>query len=699
MSPLASLFILSLAPIVSSHVYSLDARGVDEVMQKGRATVIKFTTSEAGEDKSLNELWAQLDNDFRTSGLVFASVDCQQTPEACAARKIGVETALPIVKFWNPDPNVNAFRRYSGPNELNALRTYLAKKLAEMPESLVRAHVNTYEAEARAKEERKREHEERKRQRDDRQRKLFDPAETSATLYWVMHCFIGTTMLSIALTLYLWKPTVEPQADLIFVGSASTPAPSVCAVFLSEYPKSAAAAAAATKKKKKDGSGAAATSEWRLEPSVYARIGRNAMPPSPLNISIGRRRRIGATFILHHGTSTSAEVDGRTEDFSSIRTVCIDPTASGTPVMEVESKVLPYDVPPVIHVLCTLKRGRPRSGVRIDLLATAAADGSVRAVHVPTPIVLPPIEPGYFERFSRWIATTFLLPKPPVPPDEPIVIQPPRVTTASADGDADDEYDEMAPLEMACVPLSVPSEAKEGSNGGDGVPAKGGLYTTHSHLLVSDASSDTIRLHSLTMDDKSGEDFQPEFKCIGELKPQGSNGMARPCALAVYPQSHSIAYCLCAGEQTVLVLELTHTSAPKILQRLPLPGKYTKGGPDTKGGALISRADGKMLYALLPGGGTGAALSGIPGAVCVLAVQKEGKKLSLVNTIVLPEGTVPPGGGGAGWPPSLALAGKEEGVLLVAADGRLCAFGVEKGEMLASMPVESPCGLLAARWP
>ena len=410
---LACLFILSLAPHVSSHVYSLDARGVDEVMQKGRATVIKFTTSEPGEEKSLNELWAQLDNDFRTSGLVFASVDCQQTPEACAARKIGVETALPIVKFWNPDPNVNAFRRYSGPNELNALRTYLAKKLAEMPESLVRAHVNTYEAEARAKEERNASTRS-KRQRSDRQRKLFDPAETGATL-------AGRCTALSARRCYRSRLPIPLEADrraagrFDFVGSASTPLRASALCFSPSTQNPLQPPQPQRRRKEEGRQWRSSNEQWRLEPSVYARIGRNAMPPSPLNISIGRRRRIGATFILHHGTSTSAEVDGRTEDFSSIRTVCIDPTASGTPVMEVESKVLPYDVPPVIHVLCMLKRGRPRSGVRIDLLATAAADGSVRAVHVPTPIVLPPIEPGYFERFSRWIATTFLLPKPPVP--------------------------------------------------------------------------------------------------------------------------------------------------------------------------------------------------------------------------------------------------------------------------------------------
>ena len=130
-----SALVLLLAPRhdASAAVVSLDGEGVAAVMSGARAAVVKFTSGKTDEHSSLNALWAKLESDFYSTGLLFASVDCSVHPAACEARKLDpAEMTAPVVKFWMPaqtqpdgTPIAGSFRRYAGLNEFEPMRTYL----------------------------------------------------------------------------------------------------------------------------------------------------------------------------------------------------------------------------------------------------------------------------------------------------------------------------------------------------------------------------------------------------------------------------------------------------------------------------------------------------------------------------------------------------------------------------------------------
>ena len=660
----AALPTLLLAASASARVYPLDANGVQNIMAGSRATIVKFVDGNADEPSSLAKLWVQLDGDFTGSGLIFGTVDCSTHPAACEARKVfRSEMAGPVIKLWMPDVG---FRRYAGKAELEAMRVYLAKKLREMPEEMQRSHAEQFAAEQRAMQEtQKKQEAERRQGGQQRHEEAFEKFES--TMIFVSKSVLFATLCATLYYLYLRRPFSEAPADFLLVGLANPAQPAIAMVRV-DPPG--------------DPPGSVLTPVARMPLG-----GRGMLPshvPSPLCVCAGNGSK---TLVVHAGAPPlraddhKASAAKKKDDDAAakvagglMRTVVIDPMRAPC-MLEVASRRLPWAD---ARALCVLHHGALRGGLRHDLVVVGRPDGSVAAVTVASPVVMPPFDPSNVERVVRWIARTCLLPRVRPPPEVCTVIRPASAGAHKASPSAD------APLPVSCLPLSIPGGATALAHGGA------------SHVLVCDMGGQpSLSLYAIAR----GNDASLTVATKGELKFAAG---AKPCAVAAHP-SHACAYVLCEGDGTLVVVDLKGASgAPTVAQRLVLPAQK----PDpASGGALCVSADGSKVYAMLTGKR--------PQVHVLVANGEGGKSISHSSAVAISpalsatdaDDSGPPAGRASGTVPALALSGAQEELLVVAEGGRLLAFGRDMASgavsraPLSTMPVEAPCSLVAVRWP
>ena len=679
-----------LAASAHGAVYSLDEAGMGVVMAGRRATVIAFTPSN---DPAVHALWSQLEKEFAPSGVTLATVDCSMHVATCAARKIAVNEMIgPIIKYWSPE---GAFRRYAGQPELGPLRAYVTKKLLEMTEAQQGDHRRKAMEEARAASEAQQQQQQQQRAQQQSRRRGDMPQmsdKTRATLEWVLYqCFPLVILLCVALYMYLRRPFVEAKAHLALVGSATSPSPYMALVRVDEP------------------SGV-------LTPVARMPLARGCVP-APLCVSRGGKQ----SFVLHAASPGGAHAEGRAQGHPSgkaappasaaliVRSNIIDPSR-GPCSLEVAARGIVAGGEAGAggegRALALLRRGRLVGGKRNDTIAIGSPDGSLFAMSVPTPTVMPPFDPSTLERVVRYLARAFLLPKPLPCPYEPVVIRPPRAAAGASSSSAADAP--AAPLSVSCVALSIPNAApaagvKKGKKGSKSPPAEEAAQQQQeppkpggtTHVLVSDAELDRAWVYEL-----SGDAAKCAFELVGEWSTAKGR---RPCALAAHPVddgSSAIAYILCEGDRSVVAIEVTRSGPPSTLHEVTKLEDASKGGGKAKqkpaprsaaGGALCVSADGRHVYAMLGGSRT----------VHALTAHGEGKRLSLAGSVEIPTD----GDGILGVAPSLALSGDSEGSLLVADGRRLLAYrrdassGALEKAPLSSLPMEAPCAIATLQWP
>ena len=122
------------------------------------------------------------------------------------------------------------------------------------------------------------------------------------------------------------------------------------------------------------------------------------------------------------------------------------------------------------------KHKQPISLLRlfIDLVAIASPNGSVHAISLETPTATPPADPSYIEQTIRWIARTFIMPRPPPAPDAAVTMVPARGPDVEAA--AASVRETVAGGEL--VPGSNCTTTSAGSN------SEGGRHTSWALLLL-----------------------------------------------------------------------------------------------------------------------------------------------------------------------------------------------------------------------
>ena len=255
---------------------------------------------------------------------------------------------------------------------------------------------------------------------------------------------------------------------------------------------------------------------------------------------------------------------------------------------------------------------------------------------------------------------------------------------------------------------------------------------------MADPLAVELRLYALPPEGSVGEFL---IRLVGSLQLDlGVSGPASPCAMATHPTA-PLAYLLCTrtadGAGLIAVCELSSDAPPTIVEIFIMSAP---GGVGTKksgaaatageaelagdiGGALCVSADGKHIYAAVPG----------TAIVAIVAMTAEGRRLSLNGQAAIgsaafhllgsAQGSAQEGlaGGGstegssAGAPPlerrppsvptALALAGSQQTALLLTDAGteRVYCFRRDRAsgalEPQCSLAVESPAAMHPVVWP
>ena len=345
-----------------------------------------------------------------------------------------------------------------------------------------------------------------------------------------------------------------------------------------------------------------------------------------------------------------------------------------------------------VRPLCVLRRSRLRGGKRADDVLVAQPSGAVAIVSVSTPIIMPPFDPSYLERFVRWIARTCLVPRARAVSEVPVMV---RAMPAGSSV----ILAKATPLPVACAALCIPTDSAASTNA---APTTGGAnaYSRNgaSHILILDAPTSSAALYAIASSTSA------DVRSLGCI---ACPSTGKACALAAHP-THTAAYVLSDCDGLIHVLSLSADSPLKVAARVALPAGGTSAGgkPPSKyaGGAICVSADGACVYVLL---------AAMRPRVHVLTARSP-TNLEHVGTISVPaalsasDADDDDGRAASAMTrsaPAIALTGPNESLLVIVDNGRLLTYprdvanGMIAPHPLHTMPMEDPCALVPFRWP